>query len=237
MSTPSKCGAAGVLKPTLDKFKPCLIEDLKDELFINAEIEKFVQHVWGMTEKDVSFIIKNFRQSWLDRELVAEFETSSKGNEIYMYRPFQKVAEALTNVVREKMKVGTGKSTIQYWNDEGYYILPSAAARKPDILPMHNLVTLVGRGTMVYGVTRTHADDREEVNQALKMGWPVTSGQLEASIIEKPCKDIAAWKDHLPEVYFTMTVSAAQLKLPRVELLTASPVDWASRIATFMRWG
>jgi hypothetical protein len=90
MSPPSKRGATGVLKPTLDKVKPCLIEDLKDKLFIHAEFEKFVQHVWGMAEKDVSFITKNFKQSWLDRELMAEFEASSKANKIYTYRPFQK---------------------------------------------------------------------------------------------------------------------------------------------------
>ncbi|RDB15967.1 hypothetical protein Hypma_003576 [Hypsizygus marmoreus] len=65
---------------------------------------------------------------------------------------------------------------------------------------------LVGRGTMVYGV-----DDDE----ALKIGWPVTVRPLEATTIATLLERIPEWKDHLPEVSFSATLTAEQLGLPR----------------------
>jgi hypothetical protein len=78
---------------------------------------------------------------------------------------------------------------------------------------------LIGRGTMVYAVTRIYDGGRKERNQALKMGWPVAIRPKEASIIEDLRKAIPAWKDHLPELYFTKTMTAKELNLPRVGLL------------------
>jgi hypothetical protein len=77
---------------------------------------------------------------------------------------------------------------------------------------------LIGR-TMVYHVTRMHDNGEEEHNQALKMGWPVDTRPCEASIIEQLRAAVPAWKDYLPKVIFSTSMTAVELDLPRVELL------------------
>jgi hypothetical protein len=51
------------------------------------------------------------------------------------------------------------------------------------------------------------------------MGWPVDTRPREASIVEQLRAAIPAWKDYLPEVFFSTSMTAVELDLPRVELL------------------
>jgi hypothetical protein len=78
---------------------------------------------------------------------------------------------------------------------------------------------LIGRGTMVYQVSRIHGDGRLDDDQVLKLSWPVVLRTREATTIETLLRVIPEWKDHLPQVHFSATYTAEHLKLPRFELL------------------
>ncbi|RDB19221.1 hypothetical protein Hypma_013558 [Hypsizygus marmoreus] len=78
---------------------------------------------------------------------------------------------------------------------------------------------LIGRGTMVYEVLRLGRTEAE----ALKISWPLTIRDLEATIIRTLRERIPGWKDHLPEVSFSTTLTAEELGLPRVQLLKQVP--------------
>ncbi|RDB14877.1 hypothetical protein Hypma_016414 [Hypsizygus marmoreus] len=78
---------------------------------------------------------------------------------------------------------------------------------------------LIGRGTMVYEVLRLGRTETE----ALKISWPLTIRDLEATIIRTLRERIPGWKDHLPEISFSTTLTAEELGLPRVQLLKQMP--------------
>jgi hypothetical protein len=82
---------------------------------------------------------------------------------------------------------------------------------------------LIGRGTMVYGVSRVHEDKPNEANRVLKISWPLTVRTREATTIATLLQAIPEWKEHLPEVHFSSTYTAEHLGLPRFELLKSHP--------------
>ncbi|KAF8074640.1 hypothetical protein FPV67DRAFT_1474320 [Lyophyllum atratum] len=83
---------------------------------------------------------------------------------------------------------------------------------------------LVGRGTMVYKVAPIVG--RKCGSEALKLGWPLIARPLEVETIERLHSKLPPrWREHIPEVTFSATLTAKQLELPRVELLKVSPID------------
>ena len=84
---------------------------------------------------------------------------------------------------------------------------------------------LIGRGTMVYRVSRIYADGQAEDEQVLKLSSPVITRPREADTVAKLLSAIPEWKDHLPEIKFSATYTAERLGLPRVQLLKCLPVD------------
>ncbi|KAG5633491.1 hypothetical protein DXG03_007256, partial [Asterophora parasitica] len=88
---------------------------------------------------------------------------------------------------------------------------------------------LVGRGTMVYKVAPVN-DPKKPL--AYKVGWPVVVRKLEADTIKRLRNRLPEWlHEHLPEVVSSMTRTAEQLKLPRVELLKVDTIkDFEDRV-------
>ncbi|KAG6847845.1 hypothetical protein H0H93_005563 [Arthromyces matolae] len=85
---------------------------------------------------------------------------------------------------------------------------------------------LLGRGTMVYRATPLLDMDPECEPEVLKIFWPVLTRPLEATIIEDLHKALPEkWREHIPEVTYSTTFTAAELKLPRVELLDSSVLE------------
>ena len=82
---------------------------------------------------------------------------------------------------------------------------------------------LIGRGTMVYSVSRVHEDKPDEDDRVLKISWPLTVRTREATTLATLLQAIPEWKDHLPEVHFSSTYTAERLGLPRFELLKSHP--------------
>jgi hypothetical protein len=78
---------------------------------------------------------------------------------------------------------------------------------------------LIGRGTMVYQVSRIHEDGRLGDDQVLKSSWPLVLRTREGTTIATLLQAIPGWKDHLPEVHFSSTYTAERLGLPRFEIL------------------
>ncbi|KAG5651797.1 hypothetical protein H0H81_007383, partial [Sphagnurus paluster] len=84
---------------------------------------------------------------------------------------------------------------------------------------------LIGRGTMVYRVARIFKGVESEEHEALKTSWPLCSRHLEATTISTLVEKIPEWKDHLPEVIASATLTAEELELPRVELLKVCSIE------------
>ncbi|KAG5649132.1 hypothetical protein H0H81_006039, partial [Sphagnurus paluster] len=84
---------------------------------------------------------------------------------------------------------------------------------------------LIGRGTMVYRVAPIVKGVESNEHEALKTSWPLCSRRLEAETIHTIVEKIPEWKDHLPEVVASATLSAEELELPRVELLKLCSVE------------
>ncbi|KAF8074630.1 hypothetical protein FPV67DRAFT_1474267 [Lyophyllum atratum] len=83
---------------------------------------------------------------------------------------------------------------------------------------------LVGRGTMVYKVAPLFVGKCDP--EALKVGWPLTTRPLEVEMIERLHSKLPPrWREHIPEVTFSATLTAKDLRLPRVELLKTNPID------------
>ncbi|KAG5638901.1 hypothetical protein H0H81_008961 [Sphagnurus paluster] len=83
---------------------------------------------------------------------------------------------------------------------------------------------LIGRGTMVYQVTPV-VDGVDTEDQALKISWPSRNRCLEADTIKILREKIPQWKDHLPDVSSSVTLTAEELELPRVQLLKQCSIE------------
>ncbi|KAG6856235.1 hypothetical protein H0H87_006168, partial [Tephrocybe sp. NHM501043] len=86
---------------------------------------------------------------------------------------------------------------------------------------------LIGRGTMVYRVASLEDNLKEDAaeDEALKICWPHRNRKLEGDTLECLRKRLPArWHDHIPEVTFSATATAEDLRLPRVELLKLSAI-------------
>ncbi|KAG6835081.1 hypothetical protein H0H93_005028 [Arthromyces matolae] len=82
---------------------------------------------------------------------------------------------------------------------------------------------LLGRGTMVYRATPLLDVDPECEPEVLKIFWPVLTRPLEATIIEDLHKALPEkWREHIPEVTYSTTLTAAELELPRLKLMDSS---------------
>ncbi|KAG5637219.1 hypothetical protein H0H81_005382, partial [Sphagnurus paluster] len=84
---------------------------------------------------------------------------------------------------------------------------------------------LIGRGTMVYRVAPIVKGVESNEHEALKISWPLCSRHLEATTIQTLVEKIPEWKDHLPEVIASATLTAEELELPRVELLKLCSIE------------
>lgn len=143
-STPSKRGVAGVTQPTPDNIKSHLREVLDKKIFSGASIGDFVQHVWGLDPKDIEFIKAHFGKDSnpLDKESFATYQSlcGDSFNKQHLYEPFQRISEALTDSVRESLKLG--ESPVMYWNQlDQHDMLSLLVRRKPDILPIYKNIT------------------------------------------------------------------------------------------------
>jgi hypothetical protein len=129
MTTPSKRGATGASKATLDILLPRLREDTDAKLFDGVTIEQFVEHVWGVSPDEISQILTS---EWiLDAESLDKYKSADF--EPKMYRPFSKIADELTNSVRDSLK--KGESPMKFWNRDGTYVIKNLfSSRKPDML-------------------------------------------------------------------------------------------------------
>ncbi|KAF8220408.1 hypothetical protein L208DRAFT_1333898 [Tricholoma matsutake] len=129
MTTPHKRGVAAASNATLDKMLPRLREDTDGKLFEGAVIERFVEHAWGVPCEDISHILSS---EWsLDAESLDEYESADF--EPKMYKPFSKIADALTKNVRDSLK--KGESPMKFWNRDGTYVIKNLfSSRKPDML-------------------------------------------------------------------------------------------------------
>ncbi|KAG6844041.1 hypothetical protein H0H87_010365 [Tephrocybe sp. NHM501043] len=86
---------------------------------------------------------------------------------------------------------------------------------------------LIGRGTMVYRVASLEDNLKEDAveDEALKICWPHRNRKLEGDTLECLRKRLPAqWHDHIPEVTYSATATAEDLRLPRVELLKLSAI-------------
>ncbi|KAG5638576.1 hypothetical protein H0H81_011796 [Sphagnurus paluster] len=84
---------------------------------------------------------------------------------------------------------------------------------------------LISRGTMVYRVAPIVKGVEINEHEALKTSWPLCSRHLEARTIQTLVEIIPQWKDHLPEVIASATLTAEELELPRVELLKLCSIE------------
>ncbi|KAF8074596.1 hypothetical protein FPV67DRAFT_1408467 [Lyophyllum atratum] len=83
---------------------------------------------------------------------------------------------------------------------------------------------LIGRGTMVYKVAPLVEDQRGF--EALKIAWPSVTRPLEAKMIEQLHSRLPLrWREHIPELTYSATLTAEELQLPRFELLKTNPID------------
>ncbi|KIL63961.1 hypothetical protein M378DRAFT_198649 [Amanita muscaria Koide BX008] len=85
---------------------------------------------------------------------------------------------------------------------------------------------LIGRGTVVFSVVPIGDNATSEGKQVVKILWRQKKRKEESDIIQQLRKAIPAMKQHLPELTAFVSVTAAELNLPRQLLRLSYDDDW-----------